>query len=378
MMGAVQDVFADSPTALAWPKPETVHLLQAEGKIFAVAKFVNGRPKNIETKFPGRLVVSLEYFLDEESVSGIEMGQLVSFPNYAPPESGGRYLLTASPGADGPIWEKFEAISVARTDYLTRQPAATAPKPQQLTYALKFLEHDDPAIAEDAYGQLARASYSQLASLQDDLNPDHLREWIRHADSPAQRSRTGLYGYLLGLCGSEADAKFLRYVILRQGDRYGYGVEGLTVGYLNVSGAEGLDMIELHMSRNEENVCFFSILPALDYFREEAPERIPVERLQSSLHLALSRPDTAEIAIPMLTRWEDWSAVEQVGELYFDEAFQEQQLQLSILTYLVSASKQPWSILGWSDSSQKAKLYLQKIGISDPGLIDRIGQAVTE
>ncbi len=57
-------------------------------------------------------------------------------------------------------------------------------------------------------------------------------------------------------------------------------------------------------------------------------------RLSRALRLALNRPDIADFVIPDLARWEDWTAFEQLEQLFFDADADSSFVRIPIINYM--------------------------------------------
>lgn len=360
-----------SSTALGWPKPASVRLLINEGQLSAIGRYVNGKPVNVATGFPGRLVLAFDQCLGDRHIPELATGQLLTLTFHVPPLEEGHYLLSGTLTADGPIWEAAMPVTAEVVDYFLNAPGRLRPVEEQLAYAVRFLEHAEPLIAADAYAECARASYADLAGIADQLDPDALQRWIKEARTGEELSRTGLYGYLLGLCGQRKHAQFLRYAVVRRTEHYKLGIEGLVTGYLLLDGEPGLSILERHFLQQDPAVRYHHFAPVLSFFWER-PEASPLsrDRLRQALHPLLTSPETAELVIRDLIEWEDVAAVDDVAKLFFDPEFDDPVIRQWVVTYLRKVANAAVQNPLAAAAAAKASIYLLEIRAQDPDALN--------
>ncbi|MEO2014494.1 MAG: hypothetical protein ABGZ53_08975, partial [Fuerstiella sp.] len=188
---------------------------------------------------------------------------------------------------------------------------------ERLKYFLPFLETEDPLVAADAWGEFANAGYEDIVANGKSFPAAKLRTWI--ADRQTSPERLGLYGMMLGLCGSAQDAEFLQQQIgLPTSKEIRFGVEGLMGGLLLLSGEDGLSFLEESRLKNANASQFdcFAVVQALQFIWAYEPDLMPKQRLRSALYPMLQREDLREIAIRDLARWQDWSALLLLPKVY--------------------------------------------------------------
>lgn len=225
----------------------------------------------------------------------------------------------APEGSAAPLtWDFSEQQSEAVYRYITE-----APVPDQLSvserllYFVTFLEHPEALVAEDAWGEFANSEYQDIVKIRQSLPVQDLRRWISAKDTSPER--LALYGMLLGLCGGESEARFLRHQIgLPVVGEIRFGTDGLMGGLLLLSGDEGLKFLQESRLQNPTTSTFecFPVIQALQFAWTYEPDLLAKEDLRKSLHPLLAREDVREIVIRNLARWEDWSAVSLLPAVY--------------------------------------------------------------
>lgn len=214
-------------------------------------------------------------------------------------------------------WDLTQKVSDFTYRYIIEAPAPTSDAQQRLAYHHRFLEHADPLIAADAWGEFARCDYAQIKEFRPRLQAEPLRRWIAAKDISPER--LGLYGMLLGLCGEPSDVEFLKQQIGPPGtEDLRFGVEGLMGGLLLLEKETGLSFLSKTrlQNLNASTLDCFATVQALQFVWEYEPELIPRRELRSAMHPMLERPELREIAIRDLARWEDWTIVPRLPGLY--------------------------------------------------------------
>ncbi len=87
--------------------------------------------------------------------------------------------------------------------------------------------------------------------------------------------------------------------------------------------------------------------------------RVPKERLLASMRLLLDNPEFADQVIPDLARWEDWSVLDRLTEMY-KQGDDKSYIRPPVVTYLTVASEQP------GDVGKRAKAALADLEQLDP------------
>jgi hypothetical protein len=211
------------------------------------------------------------------------------------------------------------AVDEAAYAYFARAPSLKTPAVQRLRYFAPFLEHADPLIAEDAYLEFGHAPFDEVARVADALPMARMRSWL--GDPQVPPSHKGFYGLALGLAppGEDraANAAALRELILAPADDFRGGFDGILGGYLLLTGATGLDLVETRYLANRQAADgdVRHAQTALRFYWEYGHE-IARPRLAAAMRHLLARSEFADSAITDLARWKDWGAWQQVTALY--------------------------------------------------------------
>ena len=262
------------------------------------------------------------------------------------------------------LWETPVPLSDAAYRYVRNAPVIDEPTGKRLEYYLGYLESRDSLIAMDALAEFAVVPYSDVAALATKLPRKELRVWL--ADEQTVPHRLGLYGMMLGLCGTPDDAETLRAKIETPNPEYPHGLDGITFGYLLLTKSEGLDVldeIKLRPKETDKNELT-AIMQALRVMWTDGGGRISQERLRQSMRLCLGRPETAEKAIADLARWKDWSIQERLMSLYGAKEFDDSHTRKAIAGYFVVASKSKST-----EVKLQARKNLDKLRERDPDVV---------
>jgi hypothetical protein len=242
-----------------------------------------------------------------------------TFANEFPAKTIQKVSATEAPESAKKVlkWDFHEQCTQAGFEYVIAAPPLDKDASTRLKYFIPYLEHSDPLVATDAWGEFANAEYKDIKRTSESFSAANLRNWI--ADPDAEPERRGLYGLMLGMCGTPADAEFLRQQIGQPDPKaLRFGTEGLMGGLLVLSPVKGLQFLESSRLNNEKATAFdlFPVIKALQFAWTYESESFEKERLRSALRPLLKREELREIVIPDLSRWEDWNAALLMSDVY--------------------------------------------------------------
>lgn len=268
----------------------------------------------------------------------LKKGGRVLVQEYRAARPGDLFLLLGNKGASIE-WGSPLAVTETSFKYMTQAPLSEVPTQQRLAYFLRFLEFPDSMIADDAYAEFANAPYKDIAPLAEIMPLEKIRKWVTGDEIPA--TRLGLYGLFLGLCGSDEDAKLMEAKITEQTTDYRLGMDGVMSGYLLLTGAKGLDLMDKAKLRNTE-VPFsetYAAMQAVRFMWNYAEGRIDKDRLRQSMRVLLDRPELADLVIADLARWKDWSVQDRLMTLFGAEEYDIPAIKRAIVRYMLVSTK---------------------------------------
>ena len=255
-------------------------------------------------------------------------------------------------------WNSPIVISERGRSYIRHALQLPKEGGDRLVYFQDFLEDADESLTRDAYDEFAKAPYAAVKELKGRLKHDKILEWIKNPKVPASRRR--LYLTLLGVHNDPKDAAVLEEM-LRSSDREGKaGLDALIAAYLTLRGADGLPLVEELFLKNKqaEYTDTYAAIMALRFHGQEE-KAIPRERLLSALRHMLDRPQLADLIIPDLARWEDWSAMDRLVKLFKEADDESSWVRVPVINYL-RACPLP-----------AAKAHIEELAKIDPEVVKR-------
>jgi hypothetical protein len=270
---------------------------------------------------------------------------------------GNRFLVM---GVDPPnvAWSTPMKASDRVVTYLKSIQGLPPSGPKRLAFFQQYFEDEEPVLAFDAYDEFALAPYSDILAMKDLMNRQQLLKWINDPDTSTNRRR--LYFTMLGVCGQPEDIELLE-TFIRSGDRKKQaGLDALIAAYLTLKKEAGLPLIVDTFLRDKE-MEYVDTLAAVSALRFHATEvdHLPRTHIADALRTLLDRPNIADMIIPDLARWEDWSVMERLVKMFKEADEESSWVRVSVATYLQSCPK------------PEAKEYLQELAKIDPDAIKR-------
>ena len=220
------------------------------------------------------------------------------------------------------IWSSPIPVSDRAVEYLRKLSTLPEKGPDRLAFFQQHLEDPDETLARDAYDEFAVAPYADVKGLADRMDPTRLLGWIENPKVQANRRR--LYATMLGACGTKADAQRIGAILANQDlgpekAEVRSGLDALIACYVTLRGPDGLDLVdELFLNRRGREIPFtetYAAVMALRFLGEES-QSVPRDRVLASLRLLLAEPKLADLVIADLARWQDWSVIDRLVELF--------------------------------------------------------------
>jgi hypothetical protein len=321
---------------------------------------------------PGRSLGSTTYEVIEVlrgSGDDLKKGGRVTIPRYRAGQKGDLFLLLGTRGAQMD-WGSPMEVTETSYNYMKQAPSPEASPTERLSYFVRFLEFPDSVIANDAYAEFANAPYKDVVTITDQVPVQKVREWIK--DPETAPTRLGLYGLLLGLAGTEEDARLMRDKIVEPAEEFRLGIDGVMGGYLLLTGEKGLDVIDKEKLLNKD-VPFSETYAAMQALRFmwTYGSGIDKPRLRQSMRTLLTRPELADLVIADLARWKDWSIIDQLMELYDAEDYSIPSIKRAIVRYMLVAAKDKPEEGDDNSHVAKAEGYLKTLRDKDPKTVQQ-------
>lgn len=243
-------------------------------------------------------------------------------------------------GVDPPkvMWSTPLQLSERARKYVPQLLEVPPQGAERLRFFQQYLEDDDEMLARDAYDEFAKAPYDAVKALKPQMQHDQLVEWIQNPDVPASRRR--LYLTMLGVCGNEQDIEMLEKMLKSDDRKMKAGLDAMIGCYLTLRGAEGMPLIEKLFLANDraEYADTYAAIMALRFHGSET-DVIPRERILAGLRLMLKRPQLADLVIPDLARWEDWSVMPELVQLFKSADEKSSWVRVPVINYLRACPK---------------------------------------
>ena len=241
----------------------------------------------------------------------------------------GRLFLLMGVEPPNLVWSSPIRVGKRAVAYIKKLGDLPEKGPDRLAFFEQHLEDEDESLARDAYDEFAVAPYADVRGLKDRMNPAKLLGWIENPKVQANRRR--LYATMLGVCGTSADADRIGAILEgktasgeplppEQAEIRG-GLDALIACYVALRGPEALDLVDrLFLEREGRDVPFaetYAAVMALRFLGEES-DLVPRDRVLQSLRLLLEEPKLADLVIADLARWQDWSVVDKLSQIFKD------------------------------------------------------------
>ena len=220
-------------------------------------------------------------------------------------------------GVEPPVmkWSTPTRLTTRARKYIRQIIKLPKEGPQRLVFFQEHLEDVDEMLARDAYDEFAKAPYAVVKGLKDKMHHDRLVEWIKNPEVPASRRR--LYLTMLGICGTNRDIPMLEELLLAKNRTARAGLDAMIASYLSLHGEKGMPLVEDLFLKNKEAeyADTYAAIMALRFHGTET-DAVPRKRILQGLHHMLDRPALADLVIVDLARWEDWSVMPRLVELF--------------------------------------------------------------
>ncbi|HAW28015.1 MAG TPA: hypothetical protein DCY03_07835 [Planctomycetaceae bacterium] len=362
-------VFAQTPVLTACPFCSAPSLTLTEqlsqSDVAVLAQWTEAEKGTLEKA--GKTVFEVKEIVRQSDKDKLKVGDQITINRHRPGKKGNLFLLLGTKGTEVDWGDPIE-VTETSFHYISQAPAPEEKTSKRLKYFLKFLEYPDQMISNDAYAEFANAPYEDITPLSKEMPREKIRKWLLDPDTPV--TRIGLYGLLLGLCGTGEDVSFMEKKINEPTKEFRLGIDGVISGYLLLTGSDGLDKID-ETKFVPKDVAFsdtYAAMQALRFMWTYGDGRIDKERLRKSMRLLLDRPELTDLVVADLARWDDWSVLDRLMDMYGTGDYDIPSIKRAIVRYLLVASKGKNKKGGGPDAAttEKAKKLLDKLRKEDP------------
>jgi hypothetical protein len=179
-------------------------------------------------------------------------------------------------------------------------------------------------------------------------------------DDKTSPNRRRLYFTMLGVCGQPEDTKMLEALLTSGSRKKMRGLEALIACYLNLKGADGMELIQKEFFENKDSEFTYTMLAmqALRFHAEET-DIIPKDRIVAAARIVLDNEEARDLVIPDLARWEDWSVMGKLVDIFKNSGEDNNWIRVPIASYLMACPL------------PQAKVHLKELEKLDPSSIAR-------
>src|SRR5262245_9694118 len=230
---------------------------------------------------------------DDKAIKGVTK---IVLPRYLPVDKKDPPHYVLFDDVDGKKVDAYRGVPIkgktASVEYLKK---ALALKPTDaianLQFYFKYLEDADPEVARDAFLEFAKATDADIAKAAPKLDAAKLRGWLKNDKVPAYR--LSVYALLLGACGKDEDARFLKGLLDSKEERYVAAADGALGGYMALKPKEGWELARTILSDGRKSLPLrLSALRTLRYHHGAKPKENR-EQVVKSLKAALAQGELA-------------------------------------------------------------------------------------
>jgi len=232
-----------------------------------------------------------------------------------------------------PAWGTPVVLNERSIAYVKQLPQLPDSGADRLNFFQTYFEDSDPLLAADAYDEFAKAPYSELVDLKERMPREKLLSWI--SDKNVTTSRRRLYLCMLSVCGKPEDVPMLENLIKNEDRSIRTALDAMIGSYLALKGPDGMPLIENLFLKNAdaEYTDTYSAIMALRFIGQET-QTISRDRLIEAMRHMLSRPKLADLIIPDLTRWQDWTVINQLADLFKNADEESSWVRVPVVNYL--------------------------------------------
>ncbi len=284
-----------------------------EAKVAVIAKCIAFSPAKSDRELhSGKVFITTTLKGNEHLTGKLEW----DVPTIDPMIEGESYLLVAFNCEPLELGGAVKLSSIAQ-NYLKAIDTLPAKGRNRLKYFLKYVELDDKVVADDAFNEFARATFQEVSTLKEDLDREHVLKVIR--DPKTSLSLRRLFWSFLSICGKPEDANLFHELRTRakEDSTFPLGLEAAVACYISLRGVEGLSEIQrsiLENPKSDGSEIYLTIL-AIRVHAEEIGQ-LKKSELAQALKPVLKRIDFADQVLPDLARWEEWSVLPEVVDLF--------------------------------------------------------------
>jgi hypothetical protein len=234
-------------------------------------------------------------------------------------------------------FDPFRGVPLRSADSVdyARKAMKLDPKDQtaSLMFFFRYLDNLDPEISRDAFLEFAKATDQEIAQVARRLDAAKLRGWLKARETPPER--LSVYALLLGACGGDDDARFLKALLDEAGERTVNAYDGFLAGYIHLRPREGWELAySLLRDSRKPMLVRLAVSRTLSYFHGAQPKE-SAENVLKCLDAMIVQGELADIAIEDMRRWGifDGTRIRDILGLYGKKGFDAPLMKRTIVRY---------------------------------------------
>jgi len=238
----------------------------------------------------------------------------------------------------------------------------------RLRYFFDYLDNAELQVSVDALNEFASADYVDVRPTAEKLPAAKVLSWIKSPGTP--QSRLGLYGLILGHCGSKADAAELRALLDKNDNQFAGGLDGILAAYVMLDHVEGWKYLkQLLADPKADQSIRYAVLKVFRFFWDYRSDLVPKEMLLDGMKRIVLMPEMADLAIDDLRKWSRWDQTDLIlGLTDAKDHMKEAMNRRAILKFALATPSE----------KLKAKEYVAKIRKEDPDRVKYVEQALQD
>jgi hypothetical protein len=200
-----------------------------------------------------------------------------------------------------------------------------------LLYYFAYIDSTDTDVAADAFLEFAKATDAEIGAVGPKLDPAKIRKLLADPKTPAER--LGVFAFLLGACGTKADANTLAALIDKSDERTTTALSGVLGGLIEMRPEDGwkraVAILEDPKRPYQDKLAVLGTLRFFHAFR-------PVEhrkQILAGMAAVVAQGDMADMAIEDLRRWQWWDLTKHILSQYGQRTHAAPLVKNAILRY---------------------------------------------
>jgi hypothetical protein len=262
----------------------------------------------------GTTEVAIDAIIKDHPIRGDK--KVIEVARYIPDEMKGKYKFLLYCSVFKGKLEPFKGIAVKSNCDLAKYLKGTlelkdAPIEKRLKFAFDYLDNDEFEISNDAYKEFANADYKDYAPMAKNLPADKIAGWLD--DPKTSPLRYGLYGSMLGHCGTKKHAALLRKLVENEEKRAVSGVDGILAGYMMLDPKEGWEYVRgVLTNRHDDFMYRYAALRCVRFIYDYRQDLVNRDEMVGGVANMITHSEIGDLAIEDLRKWRRWELTDRV------------------------------------------------------------------